>query len=412
MRRTRSAHHVVFVFTYNFVAHRAGGLNRARQILTLLRDIGVQVTVYSKDSSGRALWQNQAKQWRSQDKEEFSREFPQFELLLDGTTFQGWILRKLKSLFCTLLPKYADTILNLSVPWLDPNWRSLRERGAAVLVVGYTHAMPELNGLFGDYRVVDQHDIEFVLNQRAGERPFFDLAVLAKARREVGMLETADMVISLSFSERIVNRMILRHPEVAYLPNLSQVDRAPCVRSKPEYDLLFVGSFSHFNRLGLAMFLREAIKQPTKYRIAVAGGVCDAPEIREIASEAANVKLLGFIDNLRDVYALTRATVCPIWGAGTKTKLLESLQHARPAFASESSFEGLLPGYENCVFPLDFSTIQTVLNSEGDIQLECERYIRKYEWAAYNNRFLEKLESTKLGAEISAPTELPCGTAA
>jgi hypothetical protein len=407
MKTTHDAAHLVFVFTYNFVAHRAGGLNRARQMLALLRDVGVTVTVYSKDSTGRAFWQNPAKHWRPQDKEEFAREFPQFELVLDKATLQAWTLRKAKNLLCTLLPKYAETFLKLSVPWLDPNWRSLRARGAAVLVVGYTHAMPELNGLFGDYRVVDQHDIEFVLNQRVGQHLFSDLAVLAKARREVGMLETADMVISLSFSERIVNRMILRHPDVVYLPNLSQVDRTTRVCGKPEYDLLFVGAYSHFNRLGLATFLREAVKHPKKYKIAVAGAVCDAPEIRQIASNADNVELLGFVDNLRDVYAVARATVCPIWGAGTKTKLLESLQHSRPAFASESSFEGLLPGYESCVFPLDFDTIETVLSSNRDAHLACERYISKYEHAVHHNRFLDKLRTVTFGNRRPAALRVP-----
>jgi hypothetical protein len=406
MRTAFGARQLVFAFTYNFIAHRAGGLNRARQILVLLRDVGIPVTVYSKDSAGRTFWKNPAKHWHPQHRAEFAREFPKFELVLDKATLQGWILQKVKNLLCTLMPKYAEFFLKLSVPWLDPNWRLLRVRGATVLVVGYAHAMPELNGLFGDYRVVDQHDIEFVLNQRVRQHLFFDLAVLAKARREVGMLETADMVISLSYSESIVNRMILRRPDVVYLPNLSQVIGAPCVRDKPKYDLLFVGSYSHFNRLGLVAFLREAIRHTRKYEIAVAGAVCDAPEIRQIAADAKNVQLLGFVENLHDVYAAARATVCPIWGAGTKTKLLESLQHSRPAFASESSFEGLLPGYENCVFPLDFGTIESVLNSNRDTQVECERYIRKYERAVHNNRFLDKLKSEELGRERRAPFSL------
>jgi hypothetical protein len=221
------------------------------------------------------------------------------------------------------------------------------------------------------------------------------------------MLETVDMVISLSFSERIVNRMILRHPEVIYLPNVSQVDHKAGVCRRPEYDLLFVGAYSHFNRLGLAAFLLAAAKRAKKYKIAIAGAVCDAPEIRQIASEADNVELLGFVDNLHNVYAVTRATVCPIWGTGTKTKLLESLQHSRPVFASESSFEGLLPGYESCVFPLDFDTIETVLNSNWDAHLECERYIEKYEQAVYNNPFLDKLKSINFGRKESATCCLP-----
>jgi hypothetical protein len=389
---------ILFVFTYNFMANRAGGLNRARQILALLRDNGIRATVYSKDGGGKGFWQNSAKCWRGQDRADFAREFPDFELVLDKTTFQSWLLRKLKNLLCTLLPANSEIFLRLSVPWVDGNWRALKRRGAAMLVIGYTHTLPELNGVFGDYRVIDQHDIEFVLNQRVRRHLFFALPVLAKARREVGMLETADMVLSLSFSERIVNQMILHRPEVIYLPNLSQFDGRSYELRQPKYDLLFVGSFSHFNRQGLAGFLRQAVSHRIKYRIAIAGAVCTAPEIQEIASGASNIELLGFVDDLHELYSVSRATVCPIWGAGTKTKLLESLQHMRPAFASESSFEGLMPGYENCVFPLDLDAIDGILASRPDIHLECRKYIENYERAVQQNRFLSELKAVVFGS--------------
>lgn len=395
---------IVFVFTYNFVANRAGGLNRARQILTLLKENDVPTTVYSKDGASENFWCNAAKRWSAQDKQEFDREFPDFELVLDKVTFQSLALRKAKNLLCTLLPAYSNLFLRLSIPWVDPNWRSLKRRGTPVLVVGYTHVLPELNGLFGDYRVIDQHDIEFVLNQRVRKHLFFALPVLTKARREVGMLETADMVLSLSFSERIVNRMILRKPEVIYLPNLSRLDATSYSLRSPKYDLLFVGSYSHFNRQGLAAFLRQAVCHPTKFKIAVAGDVCRASEIREIASSSGNVDLLGFVDDLAEIYSISRATVCPIWGAGTKTKLLESLQYLRPAFASESSFEGLLPGYENCVFPLNLGTIETILNSRSDFHLECQRYVENYERAVQHNRFLDQLKAVTF-EEHGAPTQ-------
>jgi Glycosyl transferases group 1 len=393
MTTFRREQNILFVFTYNFVADRAGGLNRARQILTLLKENGIAATVYSRDGGGKWFWRNSTKCWRDQDKVEFGREFPDFELVLDRVTFQSWFLRKLKNMLCTMLPAYADTFLRLSVPWLDPNWRALRRRGAAAIVVGYANSLPELNGLFGGYRVIDQIDIEFVLNQRIRQRPFFALPVLAKARREFGMLETAHMILSLSFSERIVNKMILRNPEIIYLPYLSQFDAASYSPREPKYDLLFVGAYSHFNRQGLAKFLREAVHHKTKYRIAVAGTVCKAPEIREIVAGAANVELLGFVNDLGGLYSVSRATVCPVWGAGTKTKILESLQHMRPTFASETSFEGLLPGYENCVFPLNLDSIEWVLESKPDIHLECRRYIESYERAVRQNRFLDKMNS-------------------
>jgi len=395
--------HILFVFTYNFVANRAGGLNRARQILILLRESGLTATVYSRQSQGRGFWHNTAKCWSAADKTNFDRDFPGFELVLDTATLWAWLARKIKNALCTLLPTRADSILRFSIPGLDPQWRLLRRRGAAAVVIGYTHTMPELNGVFGDYRIIDQHDIEFILNQRVKRRPFFSLPVLAKIRREVGMLETADMILSLSFSERVVDQMILQRPTVVYLPNLSQVKPRPRTSVPPKYDLLFVGAYSHFNREGLSSFLQMVIDCRVSLRIAVVGTVCRAPEIQELASMAANIELLGFVGDLDAVYAASRATVCPIWGAGTKTKLLESLQHSLPVFASESSFEGLLPGYERCVFLLDLATIEDVLASNPNLEVECRRYIQQYIDAVTHNRFLDyvtSLSGTKTQAMI------------
>ena len=76
-----------------------------------------------------------------------------------------------------------------------------------------------------------------------------------------------------------------------------------------------------------------------------------------------------------------------------KTKLLESLQHQRPVFASDRSLEGLLPGFEKCVFPLDLTTIDAVLEANRDVHLECKRYIERYENAVQDNAFMTLVKS-------------------
>jgi hypothetical protein len=380
---------LIFAFTYNFIANRAGSYNRTRQILSILRDNGIRVTVYSKDSVGDRFWDNAAKRWRKQDREEFEREYPNFELVLDRVTFGSWIVRKLKNLVSTVVPMRAANILRIGIPFLDPNWESLKRRGTEILVVGYTNTLPELNGLFGRFCVVDQHDIEFVLNQRTRYSFFFEVPVLLKARREVAMLETLSMIISISYSESIVNRMLLQNPTVVYLPNLSEFDSRHYALAAPKYDLLFVGGDSHFNRVGLSTFLREVVNRRAKYKIGIVGLVCNGVEIIEIAGHSDHIELLGFVTDLDGLYATSRATVCPIEGAGTKTKLLESLQHQRPVFASQRSLEGLLPGYEKCVFPLDLERIEEVLQANPNVHLECGRYIKKYETAIRDNEFIE-----------------------
>src|ERR1700722_1381838 len=380
---------LIFAFTYNFIANRAGSYNRTRQMLSILRDNGIRVTVYSKDSMGDRFWDNSAKRWKKQDREEFEREYPGFELVLDTVTFGSWIARKLKNLACALLPMRAANILRIGIPFLDPNWESLKRRSAEILVVGYTNTLPELNGVFGRFCVVDQHDIEFVLNQRTRDSFFFEIPVLLKARSEVAMIETLRMIISIFYSESIDNRMLLQNPTVVYLPNLSEFDSRRYALAAPNYDLLFVGGDSHFNRSGLSTFLREVVNRRATYKIAIVGLVCNGVEIIEIAGRSEHIELLGFVKDLDALYATSRATVCPIEGAGTKTKLLESLQHQRPVFASRRSLEGLIPGYEKCVFPLDLERIEDVLQANPEVHLECVRYIEKYESVIRDNEFIE-----------------------
>jgi hypothetical protein len=92
--------------------------------------------------------------------------------------------------------------------------------------------------------------------------------------------------------------------------------------------------------ISVAGFLRGFIDEKASLKIAVAGAVCNDPEIKELASRSSHIALRGFVDDLANLYSASRASVCPIGGAGTKAKLLESLQHRRLVFASERSLEG------------------------------------------------------------------------
>src|SRR5579863_7603610 len=382
---------VVFVFGYNFIARRAGSYNRARQMLNILRRYELDIAVYSKRGDGRRFYSVASRTWTSEDVAQFHKEFPDCALVLDQETIVSWCLRKIKNLLITLLPGHARLILDASVPFVDRGWMKLKRRGADLLVLNYTHSLPELNGLFGDRRVVDQHDIEFVLNQRTASKFLYDHAVLLKARRELAMLETITMVIAISFSEKVVDQMLLRGPEVAYLPNLSDARPIASFQSPRTFDLMFVGGNSHFNRVGLSEFLTEALAKQLNLRIAIVGSVCDDSEVRSLAMKTDRFVLLGYIDDLSSVYSMSKATICPVGGAGNKTKLLESLQHGRPVFASERALEGLLPGYESCVFKLDIDILASTLAEKADVQKECREYVMRYEAAISDNAFVRLL---------------------
>jgi hypothetical protein len=64
--------------------------------------------------------------------------------------------------------------------------------------------------------------------------------------------------------------------------------------------------------------------------------------IREIASSMANVELMGFVSDLREIYAQASLSVAPIrFGTGTRIKILEAFAHACPVVSTPVGAEGI-----------------------------------------------------------------------
>ena len=138
-------------------------------------------------------------------------------------------------------------------------------------------------------------------------------------------------------------------------------------------------------------------------RLAIAGSVGDAEIVKSIASTTSCVFILGYVDNLHELYSRSRASICPVSGGGTKTKIIESLQYARPVFASLQACEGLIPGFETCVLPLDQRTVRSFLESSDDRSDDCERYLEIYTKYLQNNEFVDLLDRVE---RSSAPRDL------
>ena len=144
--------------------------------------------------------------------------------------------------------------------------------------------------------------------------------------------------------------------------------------------------------VGLREFLTDFISTGDNCRLAIAGSVGDAEIVKSIASATSCVFILGYVDNLHELYSRSRASICPVGGGGTKTKIIESLQYARPVFVSSQSCEGLIPGFETCVFPLDQRTVRRFLESSDDRSDDCERYLEIYNKYLQSNEFVDLLD--------------------
>ena len=149
------------------------------------------------------------------------------------------------------------------------------------------------------------------------------------------------------------------HSHASILPNIPYFEA-----SQPEiFDLpmppasgsqtLLTVAFLHWgpNHEGIDWFLRQAwpeIRRQVPAAEYVIAGKDLPAAYRERWQLVAGVRLLGFVDNLADLYTSCAFTVCPIRrGGGTNIKVVESLAHSRTAVISEFAHRGWEPCFRN-----------------------------------------------------------------
>jgi glycosyltransferase involved in cell wall biosynthesis len=126
-----------------------------------------------------------------------------------------------------------------------------------------------------------------------------------------------------------------------YVPNVVDVERIVPVEPCGRDVLLFVGDFTYEpNREGLRFLVNEALPVAWRSRpglsLLVAGRGVPAPPSDE------RIEVLGFVDDLRSVYARADAVVVPLLhGGGSPLKFVEALAYGLPVIATRHA-AGLL----------------------------------------------------------------------
>jgi glycosyltransferase involved in cell wall biosynthesis len=111
------------------------------------------------------------------------------------------------------------------------------------------------------------------------------------------------------------------------------------------YTMLFLGSFRHDpNRVALEWFIRHALprilERAPRARLVVAGS--DPPPAHAYADHAAQIEMLGYVEDAREPLARYAVFVCPILsGSGVRVKLLEAFAAGIPVVSTFVGAEGL-----------------------------------------------------------------------
>lgn len=120
-----------------------------------------------------------------------------------------------------------------------------------------------------------------------------------------------------------------------YVPNVVDVDALPVAGARPGRQVaLFVGDFSYEpNREGLSYLADEVM--PRVWRALPDASVNVVGRGVEEPPRDARIKVLGFVDDLDEVYAQADAVVVPLLrGGGSPLKFIEALARGMPVVST------------------------------------------------------------------------------
>jgi glycosyltransferase involved in cell wall biosynthesis len=357
-----SSQDVIIYFNGTFMERLNGAHARMDSFLRFLLRHFERVVVYSFRNHPTCPWTDELVQ-------RFATEYPRAQLVLEERTPRLVAMTRLKNTLSMFLPSFARQIVRLSLPGAAPAYAALmKEHPGAALIINYVDGLTQLNGVPNREFVVETHDIKFINYRFQAHKSATDIRTISKFRSEIALLSTAQAVIAISPTENHFFGMLVDRAKVLYIPEFNQEARVEEVEPEAAedflYDLVFVGSDNILNVDGLIDFLQEHGTWLRNYRVAVCGKVCQQPDVIEVASRYPNVSLLGFVDDIDQIYRRSQAAVSPVVGTGLKIKIVDALAKGKPVFASQSSLAGLPPGYEGCVFPIQRQVVSRVLDHE------------------------------------------------
>ena len=253
-----------------------------------------------------------------------------------------------------LLPRAVREFANDDLDWLVH--RQLYARQIDVLQLEYT----PLAQYRGDYRRIAaalfEHDIYFQSIARGLGHHTSAMGGI-KARIEYLRALRFELRALARFDQVQVCTPANRDYLLGFLPRLGPRLRAGLragiVTSRYQFreegreplTMLFVGGFRHEpNRVAMEWFARQVLPlilaRQGQARLVVAGS--DPPPEHAYADLAANLDMLGYVEDVRGPLARCAVFVCPVLsGSGVRVKLLEAFAAGIPAVTTSVGAEGL-----------------------------------------------------------------------
>ncbi len=228
-------------------------------------------------------------------------------------------------------------------------------RSFDVVLAEVLWSAPLARAVEGTVHVLDTHNVEHVIATRTAAQTSGALkrglaALEARGLRhdEAALLRAFDGVVAVSEVDR--ESLLQLAPGitcdvVGNCVDTDQLQPLPAPGGGPPV-CLFMGSANYPPNLDAAEFFATGVLPSLRRRFEGARmlmvGADPPPRLQELAAANPGVELLGYVDDIVEVYAESTVSVVPIRvGGGTRTKILEAMALKRPVVSTTVGAEGL-----------------------------------------------------------------------
>lgn len=207
---------------------------------------------------------------------------------------------------------------------------------------------------------------------------------------EIKLLQYYDDILCISNDEKYVFEKFYKNKSFYWLPYFCEFKKFN-IQNK-EIDCLFMGSNNVYNFNSIIWFFEKVyslINQ--RINLTICGKVGDMikeqkPDIYEKMLKN-NVKFLGFIENLDELYSKTKIAIVPMFdGTGLKIKTITAMSYGLPVVGTYAAIDGFADKNENpCLITnneVEFAKYINILLNDKNFynqkSKEIEIYFKKY----------------------------------
>jgi glycosyltransferase involved in cell wall biosynthesis len=337
---------LIYFFPHNPLPPRSGAHKRCLEILAGLRKLDFEVIFVSSTLSSETSWD-------AESILKLERDFVS-RVCIYKPKFLDWKLLGLTSRFYRLTKTKItlDSILNTPIRmrwWFD---KILQEISPDIIIMSYCFWDGLLNRkqLQPTITVVDTIDL-FTVNNQMNEalriclpsipiqldevneeilqEDFFINLSLDASPEELQIFDRYDRTIAIARNELEIIQKNTRYTSVSLLPMTqdpfyleNKYTDPPIFTTGP--NLFNTQGYLYFAKRVLPMILAEI----PDFELQVTGSCCQQ------VTATSGVSLLGFVPDLKLLYARTKFLVCPVFGGtGQQVKIVEAMAHGLPVVA-------------------------------------------------------------------------------